>query len=235
MSSTGDFEHLPLENGDLVPIRIRVDGRVRRISLSIDKIDGVVTLTAPTRAALPEARRFLSTRTNWIAARRAEVTPKTPFAPGHELPFLGRPRLMTHDPLARDPVRLDGSRLIVGGPASTFARAVTTFLKLEAKRRLTAAALNHAAKIGVQIANVAVRDPKTRWGSCASTARLSFSWRLVMAPEFVLDYVAAHEVAHLEHMNHSPEYWRLVAELDPDYQRAEDWLKREGLGLRRYG
>ena len=82
MSSTGGFEHLPLANGDVAPIRVRVDGRARRISLTIDKIDGVVTLTAPTEAALPAARRFLSTRTNWIAARRAEVKPRTPFAPG---------------------------------------------------------------------------------------------------------------------------------------------------------
>lgn len=235
MSLTGGFEHLPLANGDVAPIRVRVDGRARRISLTIDKIDGVVTLTAPTEAALPAARRFLSTRTNWIAARRAEVKPRTPFAPGEAAPVLGRMRRLDHDAGAVDPARLEPDRLVVGGPASKFAAGVTNFLKVEARKRLTEAAHKHAAKLDVAVEAVTVRDPKTRWGSCASTGRLSFSWRLVMAPEHVLSYVAAHEVAHLRHMNHSAEFWDVVAELDPDYERAETWLKQEGMGLRRYG
>lgn len=212
-----------------------MDRRARRISLVIDKIDGVVTLTAPTEAALPAARRFLSKRTGWIAARRAEVEPKIPFAPGEAAPFLGRKRLLVHDAAALDPIRLERARLIVGGPASAFADAVTRFLKLEAKRRLTEAARRYAEMLDVTIDAVGVRDPKTRWGSCGSNGRLSFSWRLVMAPEHVLTYVAAHEVAHLKHMNHSPEYWDVVASLDQDYAEAEVWLKREGLSLRRYG
>jgi len=235
MSSTGNFEHLPLANGDVAPVRIRVDGRAKRISIKVDRIGGVVTLTAPTRAALPAARRFLSTRTRWIAEKRAAMEPMQPFLPGANVPVLGRERRIVHAPKARDPVRLTPSELHVGGAESATPDAVAKFLKAEAKRRLSAAADEHAARIGETVAAVTVRDTKTRWGSCGATGRLSFSWRLVMAPELVLNYVAAHEVAHLRHMHHGPEFWSLVAELDPDWEEAEVWLKLEGPGLRRYG
>ena len=235
MSSTGNYEHLPLANGDVAPIRVRVDGRAKRISIKVDRIGGVVTLTAPTRAALPAARRFLSTRTRWIAEKRAGVEPMQPFADGGVVPFLGRNRHIAYDPAAQDPVLLTPDRLIVGGAESALAAAVRTFLKAEAKRRLWAAAQSYARQIDREVVAISVRDAKTRWGSCGDTGRLSFSWRLVMAPESVLTYVAAHEVAHLRHMHHGPEFWALVAELDPAWEAAETWLKQDGPGLRRYG
>ncbi len=235
MSSTGNFEHLPLANGDVAPIRIRVDGRAKRISIKVERIGGLVTLTAPTRAALPEARRFLSTRTLWIAEKRAKIEPFTPFADGAAVPVLGRERLIRHAPRAIDPVVLSPDSLTVGGAASALPGVVRAFFKTEAKRRLTTATSAHAARIDADIMGLTVRDTKTRWGSCAATGRLSFSWRLVMAPEHVLDYVAAHEVAHLRHMHHGPEFWALVARLDPAWEKAEAWLKRSGPTLRRYG
>jgi len=235
MSSTGSFEHLPLANGDVAEVHIRVDGRARRISIKVDRIGGLVTLTAPSRSALPAARRFLSRRVDWIAERRAGAETAVPLVPGRDVPVLGRPRRIDHDPQARDLARLLPDSLVVGGRASAVDRTVRTFLKAEARRRLEAAAQNYAARIGRRVAAVSVRDQKTRWGSCAASGRLSFSWRLVMAPERVLTYVAAHEVAHLRHMNHSPDFWSLVAKLDPDWRAAEKWLKHEGPALRRYG
>ena len=97
------------------------------------------------------------------------------------------------------------------------------------------AARAYARRVGRRVERIALRDTRSRWGSCSTTGTLSFSWRLAMAPDAVLDYVAAHEVAHLRHMNHGAEFWELVETLDPDFRRSEDWLKREGLSLRRYG
>lgn len=235
MSSTGNFEHLPLANGDLVPIRFRVDGRARRISIKIEKIGGLVTVTAPTESALPAARRFLSKRVGWLAARRSETEPATPFNAGERVPYLGRLRRLVAAPKAIDPVTTTDDALIFAGPPETIERNLIRFYKADALNRLKSAAARHAKEIDAEITGITVRDPKTRWGSCAATGRLSFSWRLVMAPLSVLDYVAAHEVAHLRHMNHGDAFWKLVAELDPEYSTAEDWLKNEGPGLRRYG
>jgi len=235
MSSTGDYEHLILENGDVAPVRIRVDGRARRISLKVEKLGGLVILTAPDRRSLPQARRFMSERTNWIAERRAAAEAKVPLEPGAEVPVFGRLRAIVHAAKARDPIRLETDSLVVGGAESAVPAAVLRYLKAEARRRLSAVARLHADRIGAHVAAVSVRDQATRWGSCAANGRLSFSWRLVMAPESVLDYVAAHEVAHLRHMHHGPEFWALVKKLDPKYKAAEAWLDREGPGLRRYG
>lgn len=235
MSSTGRFEHLPLANGDVAPVEIRVDGRARRISLKVEKVGGRVVLTAPTEAALPAARNFMSKRTNWIASRRAEMETTVPFENGAQIPVLGRMRTIRWSPNAEDPLRLAPSAIHVAGAEAGVPASVERFLKAEARRRLADAADDYAVHVGKPVARVTVRDQRTRWGSCAASGRLSFSWRLVMAPEFVLTYVAAHEVAHLKHMNHGPKFWALVADLHEEWREAEDWLDREGPRLRRYG
>lgn len=235
MSLTGPYEHLPLANGDIAPVHIRVDGRAKRISLKVEKIGGLVTLTAPNEAKLPEARRFMSKRTRWIAERRAEAHEITPFEPGSVVPFLGRMCRIVQDKSAKDPLIVFGDQILVGGPGSSVKSAIYRFFKAEALRRLIASTSKYAAKSGVTVKRVSIRDAKTRWGSCSADGCLSFSWRLVMAPEHVLDYVAAHEVAHLQHMNHSPEYWTHLAGLFPEFKVAESWLKENGPSLRSYG
>ena len=114
-------------------------------------------------------------------------------------------------------------------------RRVADFLKREARADLIAAAARHAAALGVAIGRVSIKDTTSRWGSCSASGDLSFSWRLVLAPPYVLDYLAAHEVAHRREMNHGPRYWENVARLFPDYKRAEAWLKAHGATLHRYG
>ena len=194
-----------------------------------------MTLTAPSRKLLPEARKFMSKRTGWIAARRANAYALTPFEAGEYIPVFGQDRLVYFDPQAVDPIRLIKNNLIIGGAENCIAETIILFFKVEARRRLTAAAEQYAHQIEETVKAVTVRDAKTRWGSCSSTGRLSFSWRLTMAPPNVLGYVAAHEVAHLKHMHHGPEFWTLVAKLDPNWEAAEDWLNKHGPGLRRYG
>lgn len=234
MSSTGVFERLRVGEED-ADVRVRVDGRAKRISIKVDRIGGVITLTTPSRKLLPEARRFLNSRAEWVEARKAESVQPTPFADGAKIPVHGTLREIIHDPASPDPVRLTASAIIVGGNADVLPALLTGFFKAEARRALKDASDKHAAVIGRKISGLSIRDQKTRWGSCSTAGRLSFSWRLAMAPPFVLEYLAAHEVAHLKHMNHGPKFWKLVAELDPNWRKAEDWLKRNGGNLRRYG
>ena len=126
-------------------------------------------------------------------------------------------------------------RLCVSGAAPFVARRVQDYLVRQARVDLTVAVARHTAALGVSARRITLRDTTSRWGSCSSSGALNFSWRLVMAPPHVLDYLAAHEVAHLVHMNHSDAFWRTTARLVPDYARAEAWLKGYGVGLMRFG
>jgi hypothetical protein len=131
---------------------------------------------------------------------------------------------------------LAGNRLLcVAGEAAHVNRRVSDFFKREAERDLQAASRRYAAKLGVAVKRISVRDQSSRWGSCSNTGVLSFSWRLILAPPFVLDYLAAHEVAHLVELNHSPRFWRLVGRLYQDADRAKVWLDVHGTDLHRYG
>jgi hypothetical protein len=130
----------------------------------------------------------------------------------------------------------NGERLLcVAGEIAHVDRRINDFFKREAERDLRAASRRYAAKLGVAIKRISVRDQSSRWGSCSNTGVLSFSWRLILAPSFVLDYLAAHEVSHLVELNHSPRFWRLVGRLYQDAERAKVWLDVHGTDLHRYG
>jgi predicted metal-dependent hydrolase len=156
------------------------------------------------------------------------------------IPVRGVPHEIAHRPGARGTVWIetvdgDTRRLCVTGEAPFVARRVQDYLMREAKRDLRAAVDRHAAALGVTVNRLTLRDTTTRWGSCSSTGALNFSWRLIMAPSFVLDYLAAHEVSHLVHMNHSAAFWAVTQRLVPDMDRAESWLKAFGVDLMRFG
>jgi hypothetical protein len=125
--------------------------------------------------------------------------------------------------------------LCVAGNRAHLARRLRDYLKREAKHDLEAASRRYAGELGVTVRRVAVRDQVSRWGSCTAAGVLSYSWRLILAPPYVLDYLAAHEVAHLVEMNHSRRFWRVVAAICPDWQRAKAWLTAHGNALHRYG
>jgi predicted metal-dependent hydrolase len=132
-------------------------------------------------------------------------------------------------------VRLVGDRLLAGGDARHINRRITDWLKAEARRTLTARADFYADAVGRNRGPVSIRDTRSRWGSCARDGALSFSWRLILAPPAILDYVAAHECAHLVHLNHSPAYWRVLMELGAAARAARDWFAAHGQGLYAYG
>jgi len=221
-------------------VRVRRHGQARRYTLRIDGAAREVVLTMPPRGSLKEARDFAQKHGGWIAARLKRLPVPAPFVPGAEVPLRGVSHRIAHRGGARGTVWAevdsDGVALLcVAGEAPHVARRVGDFLKRQARRDLDAASRRHAATLGVTVRRIAVRDQSSRWGSCSNSGLISYSWRLIMAPPFVLDYLAAHEVAHLVELNHSPRFWRLVRELHPDAERAKAWLEVHGADLHRYG
>jgi predicted metal-dependent hydrolase len=215
-----------------VPVRLRRHARARRLTLRVSQVDGAVTLTLPPAADMAAARRFLADRAAWIAGVRAALPGPVPVVAGAMLPLRGV-RLRVAPGTGRRVTAQDGALLAPGPPGRTAAR-LRAFLIAEARADALAAAARHAGALGLSPPPVRLADPGARWGSCSADGRLMLSWRLVMAPPFVLDYVAAHEAAHLAHMDHSRAFWATVARLFPDHGAARAWLKAEGAGLHRY-
>jgi predicted metal-dependent hydrolase len=191
-----------------------------------------VTLSVPKGAREAEALAFARQQENWIRRAIAALPPKAVVTHGTCLPVEGRN--LTLVPATGRLVRVEGDSLLVpGGPEQAGARAMA-FLKVLARTRLTEASDRHAATLGVRYSRLSLRDARSRWGSCTADRSLMYSWRLAMAPAEVLDYVAAHEVAHLVEMNHAPAFWAVVARLDPDFAARRAWLRRCGHDLHGY-
>ncbi|MFB2531095.1 M48 family metallopeptidase [Paracoccus sp. p3-h83] len=209
-------------------LTLRRSARARRFSLRVSRLDGRVMLTLPTRASEAEALAFARSKADWLRQMQAAAPVGRYLADGQMLPVEGVARRLTPAPL-RVP-RIEGEALLVPAGRDP-GPVVQAWLRQLARTRLIAACDRHAARLGRRIAAVSLRDTRSRWGSCTHDGRLMFSWRLILAPPEVLDYVAAHEVAHLAEMNHSPAFWAVVARLMPDYARHRDWLRRHGAGL----
>ncbi|MBA4352127.1 MAG: M48 family peptidase [Rhodobacter sp.] len=215
-----------------VEIVLKRSARARRFSLRVSRLDGRVTLSLPARAREAEAMAFARAQEGWIRETLADMPQRAGVVIGSVLPVEGRMLLLA--PGAGRAVRVeDDSLLIPGDPAQAGARA-GAFLRALARERLVAASDRYAAMIGRRVARVTLRDTRSRWGSCAQDGALMYSWRLIMAPASVLDYVAAHEVAHMQEMNHSPAYWAVVDRLYPGWQVQRKWLHAEGQALHQY-
>jgi len=220
-------------------VRVRRHPQARRYTLRIQAATREVVLTMPPRGSLREARAFAQKHGGWIAARLGRLPAAVALAHGTVIPLRGLDHRIEHRRGARGTVWSelgpDGTRLLcVAGDAPHVGRRLADFLKREARRDLETASRRYAERLGVRLRRVTVRDQASRWGSCSTTGALSFSWRLILAPGFVLDYLAAHEVAHLLEMNHSPRFWRIVLGACPDARRAKTWLDAHGADLHRY-
>jgi predicted metal-dependent hydrolase len=221
-------------------VRLRRHRQARRYTLRIQAATREVVLTIPPRGTLKEARAFAQKHGGWIAARLGRLPEAAPFVEGVVVPLRGEPHRIEHRPGVRGTVWTErpaenGLLLCVAGQAPHIDRRVGDYLRREAKRDLEIASLRFANDLGVTVRRIAVRDQSSRWGSCSTTGVLSYSWRLILAPSFVLEYLAAHEVAHLVEMNHSPRFWRLVERVCPAHRRAKAWLDLHGADLHRYG
>lgn len=215
-----------------VEIVLRRSPRARRLSLRVSRATGSVTLTVPARMREGVALDFLRAQEDWLRRTLAARAPEVPVTLGTRLPVEGR--LLTVAAGTGRAVRIEGDRLVVPGDARGTAARVAGFLKTLARDRLAAACARHGAALGRRHATITLRDTRSRWGSCGATGKLMFSWRLVMAPPEVLDYVAAHEIAHLAEMNHSPAFWAVTARLCPGHAPCRRWLRAEGERLHAY-
>ena len=225
-------------SGRKMPVAVRRNRRARRLILRLDAASGLPVVTLPARTALSEGERFLRKNIGWLEDRLARASAAAPFAAGCIFPLRGETCRVVHRG-GRGPVKLerDGEALLlsVPGEAEHLPRRVADWLKRTARRDLEKAVARHAAALGKQPSALRIGDAKSRWGSCSAKRVLAFSWRLIFAPPHVLDYLAAHEVAHLAEMNHGQKFWALVRRLDPDHETARAWLKRNGAGLHAIG
>jgi predicted metal-dependent hydrolase len=224
-----------------VPVEVRQHAAARRLTLRVSKTRRAVVVTVPSGCRIEEADRFLRSHIEWVRDRLGCVPTPVPFADGATVPLRGSPhRIRCIGPVqGACVVQVDRPehgtpRLLVAGRVEHAARRLKDWLIAEAHKDLDDRVAWHARKLGVRVKRISLRDQTTRWGSCSASGLLSFSWRLVLAPAFVLDYVAAHEVAHLREMNHGPRFWKLVAGAVPRLDEARHWLRNEGSDLHRY-
>ena len=224
--------HPLLPGSPPVPVTLRFSARAKRISLRVSRLDGRVTLTAPRHVSRADALAFAAERADWVRGHLARFQPGVPVGFGSEVPVEGVMRPIVEGRSRRPRLTDVGIELWPGTPH--VGRVVETLLKHRARAALTAASDRHAATLGRPIARITLRDTRSRWGSCSAQGALMYSWRLVMAPPAVLDYVAAHEVAHLVEMNHSDRFWAVTARLCPDHAQHRKWLRDHGTGLHQY-
>ena len=225
-------------DGRPVPVTLRRHHGAKCMILRLDSLGDGVVITVPWGASSRQALDFAAKQADWIAAQSRRRPASIPLRPGSLVPLRGSEHMILHRPLMRQPVWLERgepTRLWVSGGLEHVERRLLDWLKAEARRDLLAASSNYGRQMGVRWTRLTVRDTATRWGSCSTTGALSYSWRLVLAPPFVLDYVAAHEVAHLREMNHGRRFWGLVEAHCTRAGEARRWLKAHGQGLRRYG
>jgi len=212
-----------------IEITLRRSARARRISLRVSRLNGQVTLSLPNWTGEPEALAFAREKEDWIRRNLSErIRPNVP-TPGGTLMFEGAEvSIASHRARA---VRLENGTLLVPGAPEQAAVRIRAFLKIAARDRLHASVNRYADQVGRRVTRISLRDTRSRWGSCTSDGRLMFSWRLIMAPPAVLDYVAAHEVSHLVEMNHSAAYWAVVREICPEFETHRKWLRHHGRQL----
>jgi predicted metal-dependent hydrolase len=221
-----------------IPVAVKRNSRAKRIILRIDHATRLPVLTMPSRVGTAQGEDFLHRNLEWLESRLNLLAPAVPFRDGGYFPLRGRSCRIYHRG-GRGPVRLESSGiwqvLSVPGDAASLSRRVTDWLKAEARRDFEEAVGRYAPTIRRRPHAIRIGDPKSRWGSCSAHGVLTFSWRLVLAPARVLDYVAAHETAHLVEMNHGPRFWALVERLYPNCATARAWLDKEGAALAAVG
>ena len=230
-------------DGIPAPVEIRRHPTARRLTLRVSRTRRAVYLTVPRNTDAREADRFLARSLEWVRERLDGVPDPIPFRHGAVIPFRDVPHQVRfvgprpgHPVVSiESPINGGMATITVCGLAEHAPRRLKDWLVAEAARDLDERVTLHAKRLGLRARRITLRDQKSRWGSCSSTGQLSFSWRLVLAPRLVLDYVAAHEVAHLAEMNHGPRFWRLVAKTMPGLEDAKVWLRMRGMELYRYG
>ena len=220
-----------------VPLIWKRSARARRITLRIEPVRGEVIVTVPQTVTKDRALAFVHQQTEWIARALAALPEKPALTDGSHVMIDGHHVPILHDPTARRGCWLDADGLHVSGNASHTTRRVRDFLQILAKERLTQTLQAHSETMNLYPTRLDLREVRTRWGSCTKQGRIMLSWRLLMAPTNIQDYVIIHELSHLKHFNHGPDFWALVDSFIPEGRNgrlaAERWLRENGTALLR--
>lgn len=218
-------------------VYLLVNARAKRISLRIDLVKQVAFATAPHKRDLPRAAAFAQSRGQWVLDKLTKIPQALPFTPGAMVPVRDMPHQLVHAPHLTGLPRWIGDEpvIVVPGPLASFSGRIQRALQSAALGDIRKAAARYSTAVGRQAGPIRVKEMKSRWGSCASDGTMSFSWRLIFAPSRVLEYVAAHECAHLIEMNHGPKFWALVDRIYGEPGAERDYLVKEGPRLMRYG
>ena len=235
--NNGQTMTLKAPNGSRVVVRFEVNSKARRLILRLDERRREAVAVAPSNRQIKDAAAFAAERVEWISTRLQHLPDIIRFEEAEIIRFRGEPCQLTANSDTRLARMWPGDPLLLSAPGDpeTLPLRVTRYLKKQAKADLTRAVNRHVETLGVEYKSISVKDTRSRWGSCTSDGQLSFSWRLIMAPPKVLDYVAAHECAHLLEMNHSPKFWAHVSRCVPDWKRQRAWLRTHGAGLQSAG
>jgi predicted metal-dependent hydrolase len=223
------------------PVEVRRHPAARRLTLRVSRTRRAVIVTLPVQCGLEEAGSFLHRNIDWVRARLDSLPEPVPFGHGILVPLRGAAHRIVFpggNPPRRAVRRIEARpfpELHAPGEAATAVQRLEQWFAREARRDLEECVARYADRLGVTPGRLTVRDQSSRWGSCSTTGALSFSWRLVLAPPAILDYVAAHEVAHLREMNHGPRFWTIVRQMCPEMDEAKRWLRIYGMDLHRYG
>lgn len=225
-----DMGRHTLEGNPPIDVTLRHSAQAKRLSLRISRLDGRVTLTLPRRAAAAEGIAFLRSKEAWLRGHLGDMRPATRVALGQPVLFRGVQTPVVAGTGKRARIATDRIEVMATAPAAPQVKAL---MRHAARDALAAASDIYARQLGQTYNRLSIRDTRSRWGSCSSQGTLMYSWRLIMAPPAVLEYVAAHEVAHLVEMNHQPSFWAVVERLCPDYAQHRQWLRNEGDHLHR--
>lgn len=221
-----------LRSSPPIPVLLRRSARAKRYSLRVSRLDGRVTLTMPLRASQQDGLDFAQRKIDWIMRQLSDHDGPIPVTFETRIPLEGRLSRVVPVPGRRG--ALMGDLIEVPEASAAPGAYVEGLLKAAARERLSRTSEHYAARLGRPFSKITIRDTRSRWGSCSSAGGLMYSWRLIMAPPHVLDYVVAHEVAHLREMNHSRAFWSVVEGLFPDFQHSRAWLRDDGASLHRY-
>jgi len=234
--SNARSEHsLSLTDGAAIALIVQRHGRARRMKLRFDQLGDRALLTIPARASLPHALNWAREQSGWIEGQRSRLGCLLQIRDGMTVPVEGAPVMVVATGAATRAVRVEDGRLLVGGPQDHAGARAVRWLKSYARTALVRETEALAARHRLPLGKVSIGDPRSRWGSCSVNGDIRYSWRLILAPAHVRLATVAHEVAHLRHMHHGPDFHALVREIsptDPDVARA--WLRSEGRGLHRY-
>ena len=222
-------------DGRKICLRSHHHRKARHMILRIDAKADCVLLTLPRSVSYTSGIKFAREKSDWFIRRLDSLPPLTPFADESLIPFQGEKLCIRYFPLAGAAPIFDQNILYVPGPEHKMADSVRGWLRHAAQQLMATLSASKAEKIGRPPPPIRLNDPRSRWGSCSETGRINFSWRLIMAPKIVLEYVVAHEVAHLEELNHGKQFEKIVRSLTENVDEARDWLTEEGTGLLRYG